>query len=54
MVTALVEQHDDVAGVSMKGSTIIARLRKEVEDYSFLPSRLLEEASASSCSAKGR
>jgi ABC-2 type transport system ATP-binding protein len=39
---ALLEQHDDVTAVSMKGSTIIATLRKGVEDYSFLPSVLLE------------
>ena len=39
---ALLEQHDDVTAVSMKGPTIIATLRKGVEDYSFLPSLLLE------------
>jgi ABC-2 type transport system ATP-binding protein len=39
---ALLEQHDDVTAVSMKGPTIITTLRKGVEDYSFLPSLLLE------------
>jgi ABC-2 type transport system ATP-binding protein len=39
---ALLEQHDDVTAISMKGPTIIATLRKGVEDYSFLPSLLLE------------
>jgi ABC-2 type transport system ATP-binding protein len=38
----LLEQHDDVSAVSMKGPTIITTLRKGVEDYSFLPSLLLE------------
>jgi ABC-2 type transport system ATP-binding protein len=39
---ALLEQHDDVDCVSMRNGTIVTTLRKGVEDYSFLPSLLLE------------
>ena len=39
---ALIEQHEGVAKVSMKGDMILVTLQKEVDDYSFLPSLLLE------------
>lgn len=39
---ALLEQHDDVVSVSMQNGEIVATLRKGVDDYSFLPSMLLE------------
>jgi ABC-2 type transport system ATP-binding protein len=39
---ALMEQHEGVAAVSMNGSTIHVTLEKEVMDYSFLPSLLIE------------
>jgi ABC-2 type transport system ATP-binding protein len=39
---ALLEQHDDVVNVSMRNGEIVTTLRKGVEDYSFLPSMLLE------------
>lgn len=39
---ALIEQHEGVDSVSMKGRTIYVTLKKEVEDYSFLPSMLIE------------
>jgi ABC-2 type transport system ATP-binding protein len=39
---ALLEQHDDVDSISMRNGTIVTTLRKGVEDYSFLPSMLLE------------
>src|SRR5690606_15125518 len=38
----LMEQHDDVAEVSMTGPTINVTLKKGVEDYSFLPALLIE------------
>jgi ABC-2 type transport system ATP-binding protein len=39
---ALIEQHQHVAAVTMKGTTIITTLRPGVEDYSFLPQLLIE------------
>jgi ABC-2 type transport system ATP-binding protein len=39
---ALIQQHDGVANVTMKGQTIHATLKKEVLDYSFLPTLLIE------------
>lgn len=39
---ALLEQHDGVARVSMQGATIEVTLKKDVEDYSFLPQILFE------------
>jgi len=39
---ALIEQHDDIAKVSMDGATINVTLKKQVEDYSFLPLLLFE------------
>jgi ABC-2 type transport system ATP-binding protein len=38
----LIEQHDLVESVSMKGETIITRLVPGVEDYSALPSAIIE------------
>jgi len=38
----LIEQHPDVASVSMDGRTICATLKSGVEDYTFLPPLLLE------------
>ncbi len=39
---ALLEQHHDVESLDRKGPTVIVRLREGVEDYSFLPSLLIE------------
>ena len=39
---ALLEQHDDVDRVTMNGTLICALLKKDVEDYSFLPTLLFE------------
>ncbi|MFG0332440.1 MAG: multidrug ABC transporter ATP-binding protein, partial [Maioricimonas sp. JB049] len=36
------EQHDDVESIDMRDETIITTLRKGVEDYSALPSLLVE------------
>ncbi|MBX3441445.1 MAG: ABC transporter ATP-binding protein [Planctomyces sp.] len=38
----LIEQHSDVASVTMSGQRIDVTLKKGVEDYSFLPSLLVE------------
>jgi ABC-2 type transport system ATP-binding protein len=38
----LIEQHDQVESVSMKGDTIVSRLIPGVEDYSSLPSAIIE------------
>jgi len=38
----LIEQQDDVESIDMRGETIITTLRDGVEDYSFLPSVLIE------------
>ncbi len=39
---ALIEQHEGVAQVTMKGDMILVTLQKDVDDYSFLPSLLFE------------
>jgi ABC-2 type transport system ATP-binding protein len=39
---ALLEQHDDVARVSMRGETIEVTLNQNVDDYSFLPQMMFE------------
>jgi ABC-2 type transport system ATP-binding protein len=39
---ALLEQHDDVARVSMQGETIEVTLNQNVDDYSFLPQMIFE------------
>lgn len=39
---ALIQQHDGVASVTMKGDTIHVTLKKDVLDYSFLPMLLFE------------
>jgi ABC-2 type transport system ATP-binding protein len=39
---ALLEQHDDVARVSMQGETIEVTLNQNVEDYSFIPQMMFE------------
>jgi ABC-2 type transport system ATP-binding protein len=39
---ALIQQHPDVAGVTMTSTRIDVTLRKSVEDYSFLPKVLVE------------
>jgi len=39
---ALMEQHEDVDEVSLRGKVIVTRLKPGVEDYSFLPSMLIE------------
>ena len=38
----LMEQHDGVASVTMDEETILVTLQKDVEDYSFLPSMLID------------
>ena len=38
----LIEQHDQVDSVEMRGETIVTRLVAETEDYSSLPSALIE------------
>ena len=38
----LLEQHDGVSEVTMKGETILITMKPEVEDYSDLPSLLIE------------
>ena len=38
----LIEQHEAVAAVAMKGETIHVTLQKDVRDYSFLPTMLIE------------
>jgi ABC-2 type transport system ATP-binding protein len=40
---ALLEQHDSVAKVEMNGATIFTTLKPGVEDYSFLPTLLIEQ-----------
>src|SRR5262245_44318145 len=39
---ALIQQHSDVASVTMNGKRIDVTLRKSVEDYSFLPKIIVE------------
>ena len=39
---ALIEQHDDVDEVSLRGDVIVVRLQPGIQDYSFLPSLLVE------------
>jgi ABC-2 type transport system ATP-binding protein len=39
----LVEQHDDVASVTMRGTTLHVKLKPGVEDYSFLAPMLFEQ-----------
>ncbi len=39
---ALIEQYDGISSVSMNGETIDVTLKKDVLDYSFLPTQLLE------------
>ncbi|MBL8850381.1 MAG: ABC transporter ATP-binding protein, partial [Planctomycetaceae bacterium] len=38
----LLEQHQDISAVTMKGQTVIATLKGGVLDYSFIPQMLLE------------
>lgn len=40
---ALLEQHDSVAKVEMNGATIFTTLAPGIEDYSFLPTLLIEQ-----------
>lgn len=39
---ALIEQHDAISNVTMNGETIFVTLKKDVHDYSFLPTLLFE------------
>ncbi len=39
---ALIEQYEGVASVAMKGPMIHVTLQKDTEDYSFLPTMLIE------------